>query len=310
MQERLKGYCGCKFYRCVFSLLLVSILLLIVGCKSSRIYLDPLSKDFLEKAQLIMSKEEKDIFKHLPDIESRREFINDFWEKRDPDPSTEKNEFKEEFYRRIEFAERHFMEGIPGWKTDRGRVYILLGPPDKVEEFPFLDQPGAKGYIIWVYYDLRVAVEFIDREGDRRYSMIPVRAGLSEFMDAMERAKLGGVLKKEGEFERKYLDFDTKVKNGEICIFIPTNSLILKEENEFLKEDYQFILYIYDKDGKKKEQLNEIRTFKIKKEEILKLKKVEFKFPHQLQKGFYYLDITIIEGGSKSKTRKIFKLKI
>lgn len=302
-------------YLLKLSLIIKTVFILIFfisisGCRPSRIYLDPLSKDFIEKAQLIMSKEEKEIFNHLPDAETRKEFINDFWEKRDPDPSTEKNEFREEFYRRIEFADRHFMEGIPGWKTDRGRVYILLGPPDKVEEFPFLDRPGARSYIIWVYYDLKVAVEFIDREGDRRYSMIPVRAGLSEFMEAIDRAKFGGVLKKEEGFERKYLDFDADVKGGEICIFIPTNSLILKEEDEFLKGDYQFNFYIYDKNGRKIEQFNDVRELKIRKEEILKLKKVEFKFSHQIEKGVYYFDITIIEIGSKSKTRKIFKIKI
>ena len=76
-----------------------------ISCGLSReIELDPVSLDFYETAQLIMTKQEKEIFKHLPDQESREEFISDFWAKRDPDPATEENEFKEEFFRRIEYA--------------------------------------------------------------------------------------------------------------------------------------------------------------------------------------------------------------
>ena len=65
--------------------------------------------------------------------EEREQFIEQFWLRRDPTPDTEENEFKEEHYRRIAYANEHFASGIPGWKTDRGRIYITFGPPDEIE---------------------------------------------------------------------------------------------------------------------------------------------------------------------------------
>ena len=80
-----------------------AVLLGAAACSSlPKTALDPVSRDFYETARLVMTGEEDDIFQHLPDAESRREFISDFWAKRDPNPETESNEFKEEFERRIE----------------------------------------------------------------------------------------------------------------------------------------------------------------------------------------------------------------
>ena len=119
---------SCRF-RILFFL---TILALSLGCCGTRerVTLDPESKNFYDYTRLIMTKQEKEIFLLLPDKESRMEFIQDFWDKRDPDPQTEENEFQEEFYQRIEYVNKRFREGIPGWKTDRGRIYIYLGPPD------------------------------------------------------------------------------------------------------------------------------------------------------------------------------------
>ena len=72
-------------------------------------------------------------FKRLQTDEERDQFIEQFWLRRDPTPDTVENEFKEEHYRRIAYANEHFASGIPGWKTDRGRIYIMYGPPDEIE---------------------------------------------------------------------------------------------------------------------------------------------------------------------------------
>ena len=69
-------------------------------------------------------------FKRLQTDEEREQFIEQFWLRRDPTPDIAENEFKEEHYRRIAYANEHFASGIPGWKTDRGRIYITFGPPD------------------------------------------------------------------------------------------------------------------------------------------------------------------------------------
>jgi len=84
----------------------------------------------------IITDEEKAAFKQLSNDEERDNFIEAFWQRRDPTPDTEENEFKEEHYRRIAYANEHFAAGIPGWKTDRGRIYIMYGPADEVDSHP------------------------------------------------------------------------------------------------------------------------------------------------------------------------------
>jgi GWxTD domain-containing protein len=89
-----------------------------------------------EDVLYIISPEEKDIFKKLQTDEERENFIEQFWFRRDPTPETKYNEDKEEHYRRIQYSNEHFASGIPGWKTDRGMLYIKLGPPNRIESHP------------------------------------------------------------------------------------------------------------------------------------------------------------------------------
>ena len=84
----------------------------------------------------IISDEERAAFKQLSNDEERDNFIEAFWQRRDPTPDTEENEYKEDHYRRIAYANEHFPAGIPGWKTDRGRIYIVYGPADEIESHP------------------------------------------------------------------------------------------------------------------------------------------------------------------------------
>ncbi len=84
----------------------------------------------------IISDEERSAFKQLSNDEERENFIEAFWQRRDPTPDTAENEFKDEHYRRIAYSNEHFPAGIPGWKTDRGRIYIVFGPADEIESHP------------------------------------------------------------------------------------------------------------------------------------------------------------------------------
>jgi len=96
----------------------------------------------------IITPEEKAAFKQLSNDEERDQFIEQFWLRRDPTPDTPENEFKEEHYRRIAYANEHFASGIPGWKTDRGRIYIIWGQPDQIESHPTggtYDRPQEEG---------------------------------------------------------------------------------------------------------------------------------------------------------------------
>jgi len=96
----------------------------------------PWKKWMNEDVTYIITDEERQAFKRLNTDEERQQFVEQFWLRRDPTPDTEENEYKEEHYRRIEYANDHYASGIPGWKTDRGMIYIKYGPADEVESHP------------------------------------------------------------------------------------------------------------------------------------------------------------------------------
>jgi GWxTD domain-containing protein len=96
----------------------------------------------------IISPEERSAFLHLSTNEEREQFIEQFWQRRNPDPESPENTFKEEHYRRIAYANERFASGIPGWRTDRGKIYIMWGPPDEIEGHPSggsYDRPANEG---------------------------------------------------------------------------------------------------------------------------------------------------------------------
>lgn len=96
----------------------------------------PYKKWIDEDVTYIITPEERSSFLKLQTNEEREEFIEQFWLRRNPDPDSPENTFKEEHYRRIAYANEHFASGIPGWKTDRGRIYIMWGPPDEIDSHP------------------------------------------------------------------------------------------------------------------------------------------------------------------------------
>lgn len=133
----------------------------------------------------IITKDEKKAFNQLKSDEERENFIENFWRRRDPNPDTEENEYREEYYERIAYANEHYTSGIPGWKTDRGRTYIAWGKPDSVESHPSggsYDRPSYEGggststypFEIWFYRHLEgvgsgVEIEFVDPTGTGEY---------------------------------------------------------------------------------------------------------------------------------------------
>jgi GWxTD domain-containing protein len=96
----------------------------------------PYKKWLDEDVVYIITDEERAAFKQLSNDEERDNFIEAFWQRRDPTPDTEENEYKEEHYQRIAYANEHFAAGVPGWRTDRGRIYIVFGKPDEIDSHP------------------------------------------------------------------------------------------------------------------------------------------------------------------------------
>src|SRR5436190_9458931 len=131
-----------------------------------------------EDVRWIISDEERKAFMQLSNDEERDQFIESFWQRRNPDPDSEDNEFKDEHYRRIAYANEHYAAGVQGWRTDRGRMYIIYGPPDEIESHPSggsYERPMEEGggqTSTYPYEDLRyryiegigqeVIIEFVD----------------------------------------------------------------------------------------------------------------------------------------------------
>src|SRR5246500_133827 len=150
--------------------------------------LDSAYKQWLtEDVTYIISPEERNAFLQLDTNEEREQFIEQFWLRRSSNPDLPENDFKEEHYRRIAYANEHFASGIPGWRTDRGRIYIIWGPADEVDSHPTggtYDRPMDEGggstttypWEMWRYRYLEglgnnVELEFVDPSGSGEYHL-------------------------------------------------------------------------------------------------------------------------------------------
>ena len=138
-----------------------------------------------EDVAYIITDDEKKAWKKLATDEEREQFIEQFWRRRDPDPDTETNEYLEEHYERVAYSNQHFTSGIPGWKTDRGRIYIMYGPPNEKETHPsggLYERPSYEGggstttypFETWFYRYLPgigsgIEIEFVDPTGTGEY---------------------------------------------------------------------------------------------------------------------------------------------
>ena len=150
--------------------------------------LDNAYKQWLnEDVVYIITPEERNAFLQLQTNEEREQFIEQFWLRRSSNPDLPDNDFKEEHYRRIAYANEHFASGIPGWKTDRGRMYIMWGPPDEIDSHPTggtYDRPMEEGggststypWETWRYRYLEgigenIILEFVDPSGSGEYHL-------------------------------------------------------------------------------------------------------------------------------------------
>ena len=140
-----------------------------------------------EDAVYIISQSEKDVFLKLQTPDEKDQFIEQFWYRRDPDLRTSSNEFKEEHYRRIAYANERFTSGVPGWRTDRGRIYIIHGDPVEIEKHQdgeSYQRPPHEGggftvvyaFQIWRYRYIEgmgsnVEIEFVDPSGSGEFRL-------------------------------------------------------------------------------------------------------------------------------------------
>jgi GWxTD domain-containing protein len=151
----------------ILGLLLVALSLPLAAAQNApRKEIPPAYRKWLnEDVVWIITDEERADFKKLTTDEQREEFVTAFWERRNPNPSSAENKFKEEHYRRIAYANTHFAFDLPGWITDRGRIFITYGPPDSVERHAKFTPPIE----IWHYESIEgcsnITLTFTDKNG-------------------------------------------------------------------------------------------------------------------------------------------------
>ena len=124
----------------------------------------------IEQVQYIAKEGEMDTLKSATTLEEKQKLFLDFWKRRNPNPNTAHNEKMLEYYGRVAYANKHFTHYRPGWKTDMGMVFIVLGPPGSVDRHPF--EIDSKPYEIWSYYDLNYQFVFVDESGYGDYRLI------------------------------------------------------------------------------------------------------------------------------------------
>ena len=188
----------CQICPAVFPLLLLFASLLLLN--NILLYAQQKEDNWLNQPiAYIITPHEQEIFLGLKNINERRQFIKDFWQKRDPDLATYINEFKVEFNKRIDFANRYFSTPQKkGWMTDKGMVYILLGSPTEIERNPL--QARCVKSELWIYRSIKcgsllknLRVCFVDEAGDGDYKLSTVRSyGLEEIpLQAMGKKRRG-----------------------------------------------------------------------------------------------------------------------
>lgn len=290
--------------------LLTVFLLLSAGCFLRKVVkLDPFYGTFFEKIRLIMTDDEIEIYKQLPDEQSKEEFIEEFWRIRDPVSGTEENEYKIEFEERIEYANKWFGIADPfkgreayeghdryrGWDTDRGRIYIILGPPDglyfdgmRILGGRYLGKPEALGIEQWHYYRYNLVVTFTGLTGGKWTANWN-----TELLSCIELAKLNIVDPVYSDDIDRRLKFDAAFKENKIHISIPTTRVSFKESGDKLYSEFRIIMNVY-LDHKKIDTIEETKSLTKTEEELLKIEEVIFEIPYELKlKGEYLFDIII-----------------
>jgi GWxTD domain-containing protein len=152
-----------------------SLIVLMAFFASCRLYklerkLPPDDADFISKVRYIITSEERKIYLELPGDE-RAKFKEEFWKRRDPLPETEINEYEIEYFKRLDEATRLFHgEGRPGWQTDRGRIFILFGPPTERQTYPMASSGNCEE--IWYYQNFPVV--FVDQHCSGSYILTAI----------------------------------------------------------------------------------------------------------------------------------------
>jgi GWxTD domain-containing protein len=268
--------------------------------------------DFYEKARLLMTEEEDETYRHLPDAAAKERFINTFWETRDPDSLTEENEFRDEFQERIEFANENFgfPAGTPnretsrGWNTDRGRIYLVLGPPDWMHTIWREKEPEAvvardasgnpevpKEWIReehWHYQEHHLTLVFMLHR--RHWTLESAPPDLLHVMEEAKREMISPANATEAEFGFR---FSLRYEDRCVRVDIPVRGVQYAEKDGKLRALFEVSVQVM-KEGTLVRTLRESKEFLLSEGDLLDLRHLEIRMPYVPPgPGEYLLQVTV-----------------
>jgi GWxTD domain-containing protein len=320
-----------KIFLTVFFMSLVSCFF--DSCRGNQIEkkLDPESSNFMSLVRYIITPEEYDEFTHLP-VQEREKFIENFWKRRDPDPDTEENEFKEAYFTRLEEAQEIFRESAGGYLTDRGMIYVLFGPPDYVYHSKVSTYDRNRGVQEqWFYYLLldkyhNVEINFIDRFGSSSFSgPLNFSAGKFELdrrgpsvLPLIQEAKESFLKPGQNKFFKYAIRIKKLDKEGDgvklsIQIKIPYKKIWFSKVEDKMKAIFSVNAKILDDSKNKIWEHERDYSFTISEKEVQELLKVRKEYvieiPAALETGKYSLHINITDN-NEGEEKKVLPLKI
>ena len=235
--------------------LVVAALVVLAGSPSCRLYrmeqkLSPPYADFYSKVQYIITPTERKIFLELPDSE-KDAFIDEFWERRNPTPGSPTNSFKLEYLDRIAKASTLFPgEGRPGYLTDRGRIYVLFGPPMDRMTYPM----ASEGYCREVWYYGAFPVVFVDEFCQGHYVLTAINLAHLEALNIAQ-----GHFQQTVTQDETYFDYDVSFEEpgaagsgrpGTIVVSVPYEKLWFTAAGERLRTTLEVALEAEDESGR------------------------------------------------------------
>jgi GWxTD domain-containing protein len=311
------------------------------GGKKPTIVLDPEGEKFYQMAHFLFTKHERQVFNNLASVDARNRFIKYFWDIRNPNPYSDDNEFKLEIEKRFDYVNSYLKEGnLPGWKTDRGRIYMLLGAPDLIEEKQVFNDPNLHGLIFWYYTstdldyiqgsDMGLYILFTDESGTGRYYICVNPVAVTDatgqmydypgtdlrLLDLAEKMKFKHILKKDEDFEKNNLEFQLTYDNNKKAVVFSIQPRNFSFDQDAETDDtvtakikIDLLFYKSDEDFSKH---SEIKTITLKKEDLLSNNPppITIAIPIEFKKGKLTVDALVSDMLGDAARRNIFSIEI
>ena len=276
------------------------------GCVKE-VNLDPGTQHFYDRYRSFMTKDELQLLRNLPDIESRREFMEDFWSSRDPDPASEENEFKTEVDERIAAANQLFREGAgPGYDTDRGRIYVLLGPPDNVQQRTSIQSSTGVGVEIWIYDRWQLAIPFVSNFGSK-YRLRTTNPSLLEAINTAKEEAITNMGKEGAARLAPEVDYD-RGKNT-LIVTVKAAQLTFRQEDGAFNGKVKLEAAFYM--GGNVKRVSKTKDIARSEQGLLETKNFSFELPVPFNsgKGMARVVVSDLVGNRRVAKVKTFKIK-